>query len=299
MKKRKATIRKVHAILLLIGIGGVLCGCGSKMAQTVVINQEPYEKITYQTTLVQRGELNPSVTLKLVLEDYEEIEYKGVNEELKLDTVHVSVGDKVEKGDLLVSFDSDNIDQKIRTYEEQKKEKELLVEHYEKLMQIDAAADYEADIKMLKQDIYVAQLYIEEAQGRLADYQIVAKESGTVTEISDFLQNGYYKPGVVFMREVCGTGNYTAETEDEELFTVGEVYTAKDRVAAYEMRLLDITDGVLTFEPLSDMSAAMDLIELTLTVEKPKLTDVVYVDKDAVQLKEGEDGEAVSVLSMS
>lgn len=159
-------------------------------------------------------------------------------------------------------------------------------------MQIDAAADYEADIKMLKQDIYVAQLYIEEAQGRLADYQIVAKESGTVTEISDFLQNGYYKPGVVFMREVCGTGNYTAETEDEELFTVGEVYTAKDRVAAYEMRLLDITDGVLTFEPLSDMSAAMDLIELTLTVEKPKLTDVVYVDKDAVQLKEGEDGEA-------
>lgn len=287
----KKMIRSMCAVLsLCVGMGIFLCGCDSKSHQAVIIEREPYEKISYQTAYVQRGELKPSVALELRAEGYEQIKYRAVNEELEVENLHVSVGDKVEKGDLLVSFKSDSINQTIADYEEEKKQKELLVEHYENLMRIDAAADYQADIKMLKQDIYVAQLYIEEAEKKLSDYQIVAKEAGTITEISEYLQNGYYNPGANFMTEVCGTGNYSARTEDAELFTVGETYVAKDGVVSCELRLTDISEGVLTFEPVSDMSAVSESDTLTLTVEKPELSDVVYVDKAAVQMKEGEDG---------
>lgn len=287
----KRKIRSIRAVLpLFAGMGIFLCGCASGGKQAVTIEQEPYEKITYQTVEVQRGNLNPSVTLTLSVEGYEQINYSATNSELKLDKLHVSVGDKVQKGDVLVSFESESIEQMIADYEEKKKQNELLVEHYENLMRIDASADFQADITMLREDIQVAQLYIEEAKSRLSDYQIVAKEEGTITRINDYLQNGYYRPGATLLTEVCGTGNYSAATEDTEPFTVGETYTAEAGVASYELRLVDITETVLTFEPISDMSSVSKTNELTLTVEKPQLTDVVYVDKDAIQRVEGEEG---------
>lgn len=285
----KRKIRSIRAVMWLAGMGLLLGGCGSGGQQAAIIEQEPYEKITYQTAEVQRGDLNPSITLTLSAEGYEQIKYNATNEELKLDKLHVSVGDKVQKGDILVSFESESIGRLIADYEEQKNQNELLVEHYENLMRIDASADFSDDIANLKEDIQVAKLYIEEAKSRLSDYQIVAKEAGTITEINDYLRDGYYKPGATLLTEVCGTGNYSAATEETEVFTVGETYTAEAGVASYELRLVDITEEVLTFEPISDMSSVSKANELTITVEKPPLTDVVYVDKDAIQIVEGEE----------
>lgn len=285
----KRKIRSMRAVSLLVSTGLLLGGCGSGGQQAAVIEQEPYEKMTYQTAEVQRGDLNPSITLTLSAEGYEQIKYNATSAELKLDKLHVSVGDRVQKGDLLVSFEAESIDLMIAGYEEQKEQNELLVEHYENLMRIDASADYTDDITNLKEDIQVARLYIEEAKSRLSDYQIVAKEAGTITEINADLRDGYYKPGATLLTEVCGTGNYSAATEDTEVFTVGETYTAEAGVASYELRLVDITEEILTFEPVSDMSSVSKTNELTLTVEKPPLTDVVYVDKAAIQSVAGEE----------
>ena len=283
----KKNVRSMLA--LFAGMGLFLNGCMSEGQAVVTIEQEPYEKISYQTVEVKRGDLNPSVTLTLNIEGFEQIQYSETNPELALDKVYVSVGDRVEKGDILVSFRSDSLQQAIAEYEDEKKQNQLLAEHYQKLMGIDASADYRSDIALLQEDILVANLYIEEAKKKLEDYQIVAKESGTITKISEYLRDGYFMPGRDLLTQVCGTGNYSASTKSTEAFTVGETYTAVSGVASYELRLTDITDQVLTFEPISDMSSLSEADELVLTVEKPKLKDVLYVDSDAIESVGGEE----------
>ncbi len=275
-----------------------MSGCGSNVQQVVTIAQEPYEKLVYQTAEVQRGNLNASITLKLNPEGYERIQYYAAKEELKLEAVHVSVGDKVEKGDLLVSFQSERLKQRIEDYEDEKRQNELLVEHYENLGKIDASADYQADLKMLREDIQVAALYIEEAKSALAEYQIVAKENGIITDISEYLENGTIEPGVELLSQVCGTGNYQALEAETEVFAVGEVYPVTSGMMEYDMRLTDMTEGTLTFEPACDMSLVAGSEILTLTVEKPELKDVVYVNRHAVCTREGEEEDLYFVYVM-
>lgn len=281
--------KKIRQMWIFTCMGLFLSGCASAGQAVVVMEQEPYEKITYQTVQVEKGDLNPSVTLTLNVEGFEQIQYSATNPELELDKVYVSVGDRVEKGDALVSFKSDSIQKTIEDYEDEKKQNQLLVEHYQKLMSVDAYADYRSDISLLQEDIVVAELYIEEAKKKLEDYQIVAKEAGTITKISESLRDGYFIPGRDLLTEVCGNGNYSTSTKSTDAFTVGETYTAVAGVASYELRLTDITDQVLTFEPISDMSSLSEADELTLTVEKPQLKDVIYVDADAVWSVGGEE----------
>lgn len=263
-------------------IWGLLTGCSPQKAELVTIERTPYEKTVYQTVEVKTGDIYPEFTLTLRAEGYERKIYGAANEELKLDHVYVSVGDKVQEGDLLVSFQSDSIEQTIADYENQINQNQLLIEHYTNLMKIDDSIDYSLDIAMMQKDITVAELYIEEAENKLAGYQIVAESAGTITAVDEYLQNGYYKPGTNLITEICGTGNYTAVSTEDYSFQVGETYTAVSGVAAYELKLVEISDQVLTFRPISDMSSVSDADTLTITIEKPQLTDVVYVEAAAV-----------------
>lgn len=260
----------------------LLTGCRVREGQVVTITRPSYEKITYQTIEVQRGDLSASVTLELDAEGYEEISYYAGREELTLDKVHVSVGDRVKKGDVLVSFESEKVRQMIANYEDEISRKELLVQHYENLMKIDKDVDYENDIKMLYEDIRVARLYIEETVNLLADYQVVAKEDGIITEFSEYLQNSVIEPGVKLVTQVSGTGRYLAVATNTEGFSVGDVYQVSAGDIACELQLTDVTDEVMTFEPVDRMSLVSTDETLKLTLDMPEQKDVVYVNRHAV-----------------
>lgn len=284
-------MKRNSLVLLYIVMTLPLTGCGAGERQVVTINRPSYEKITYQTVEVQRGDLSASVTLELDAEGYEEISYYAGKEELTLDKVYVSVGDKVKKGDVLVSFESEKIRQMIAAYEDEKSQKELLVQHYENLMKIDKDADYETDMKMLREDIGVAQLYIEEATNRLSDYRIVANEDGIITEISEYLQNSVIAPEVKLLSQVAGSGRYLAVSESTEAFAVGEVYPVSTGDIEFELRLTDIAEDVLTFEPVDHVELVSTDETLKLILELPEQKDVVYVNRHAVCTIEGEEEE--------
>lgn len=266
-------------------------GCGSMKQQVVTITQPSYEKIAYQVTEVQRGDLSTSMTVKLVPEGYEEIIYSAPKEEFKLDEVYISVGDRVKAGDILVSFESEQIRNTIADYEDEKGQKELLIAHYEKLMQADKELDYEADIKMLREDIQVAELYIEEAEKLLAEYQIIAEEDGIITDISEYLQNRVTKPGVELVTQVSGTGRYLATVSDTEMFAEGEVYSVSADEIEFELHLAEINDGTLIFKPVSGTEILSADKFLTLTLELPNQKDVVYVNRHAVCTINGKEDE--------
>lgn len=269
-------------------------GCAARGAEVVVIDHEPYERAGYQTTEVQKGDLQPKLELTLTADGYEQIIYDATNANLQLDKVYVSVGDKVKKGDLLVSFRSESIQKTIDDYSEQADQNRLLVEHYTNLMRIDKTLDYSSDIKMLKQDIEVAGLYIEEAQGKLESYQIVAERSGTITDMNEYLQKGMFVPGRKQITQVCGSGNYTVDKPGNYDFSVGEIYQAAVGVVSYDLRVKKISKGKVIFEPISDMSSVSEDDELTMVVTKPELKNVIYVDASAVY--EGSDSHYVYVV---
>lgn len=272
---------------------GILTGCGGRKQQVVIVTRPSYEKLAFQTAEAQRGDLSASVTMKLTAEGYDEIVYRVPKEGLTLNKVHVSVGDRVKKGDILVSFQSDQIQQMIADYEDEKSRKELLVQHYENLMAIDEEMDYEADIKMLREDIQVAQLYIEEAVNLLAEYQVVAKEGGIITKISEYLQNGVMEPGVELLTQVSGTGRYFAPISeaDAEAFTVGEIYLVNADGVEYEFCLTDISDGTLIFQPVSGTALISADETFSLTLEKQEQKNVVYVNRNAVCTIKGKEDE--------
>ncbi len=271
-----------------------LTGCQEKKRKIVTITHAPYEKMAYETTVVQKGDIQPELKLKLRAEGYERITYDATNEDLQLDTVYVSVGDKVEKGDLLVSFQSEKLQQAIDSYKEQYTQNELLAEHYSKLMQIDNTMDYSEDIAKLKQDMEVAELYIEEAEEKMSRYQMIAKESGTITEMNSYLQNGTFVPGNKLITQVCGSGKYQADLPVNYEFHIGERYEATLGQITYELEVSEVNEKTVVFSPVSDMSSVSEADTLTMEIEQPTLSDVVYVDAGAV--KEVDEAYFVYVL---
>lgn len=283
----------------------MLTGCGSGSREVITMTREPYEKLTYETAEVQKGDLEPELTLKLRAEGYEKITYDATNGDLKLDKVYVSVGDRVSRGDLLVSFESESLQQTIDSYEAQCENNRLLIDHYTRLMEIDSSLDYSADIESMRQDMEVAQLYVEEAKEKLARYQIVAEADGTITDMDNSLQNGTFEPGRKLITQVSGTGKYEVERPEGYDFAVGETYTANVGAVSYEIRVSEVGDSLITFSPVSDMSSVSEADTLELKVTKPVIENVVYVDSTAVHQVDdsyfvyvmGEDGyrEAVFV----
>ena len=102
-------------LFFCLAAGSLLTGCKKAEPELVSTARTPYEKLAYDTTEVKKGNLTPEITLKLKAEGLEKITYDATNTELKLDKVYVAVGDKVEKGELLVSFRSDSLEEKMKS----------------------------------------------------------------------------------------------------------------------------------------------------------------------------------------
>ncbi len=266
----------------------LFAGCSRQERPVVVIERGPYQGIVYQNTaIVQRGNLTPGFTLSLKAEGFRSIHYSVSSDNLELQKLYVSVGDKVEKGDLLAVFRSEELLAAIDDYKDRCSQYELLAEHYEKLMAADNRLDYSRDIEMLRQDIMVAELYEQEAEEKLAGCRIIAEAPGTITEINEYLASGVLNGGRNLITEVTGTGNYIAVTTQDYEFCQGDIYTAQNGMADYELLVSEVTkrendnkemEQTILFTPISGAFALSEEDKLSLSVKEPELKDVVYVD---------------------
>lgn len=281
--------KKEYMLVFLLGLILLVPGCRQKEtalednAQVVVAD---YQKNTYRTVFVQHGTIEPTLILKLKPDEYETTTYQIHKKMLEVEDIKVDKGSKVQKGDVLVTFKAEDIKEKIAEYEQRKDEDQMLIDHYTKLMKISKENDYSADLKKLKKDLSVANLYISEQTARLSGYEIVADKAGTVTDIHEDLLKGYGTAGKGLITVASGSSNYTATTTDPYVFKEGDSYEATYGIAVYEMKIIGVeqTDAgtVITFEPQTDMSGVTESDELTMTINKDKISNAVYVDKDAI-----------------
>lgn len=281
--------KKRIAWVVCLGMAVFLTGCGASEkgdGKSTEVTIAEYQKDTYQTVTVQCGTIQPVLTLKLVPDEYETNSYFISQEMLEVEENNVEKGGRVEAGDVMVSFKADDIEENIAVYEERKAEDEMLIEHYTKLMKINKEEDYSADLKKLKNDLSVANLYIQEQKDRLSGYRLVADKAGIVTFVSEELYKGYATAGMAVVKVASGSSNYTASTVDDYVFQTGDVYKAKYEMAEYEMKVIAVEKkegkNVITFEPVSDMTGVAETDELSMDIEKTAISNVTYVEQEAV-----------------
>lgn len=297
---RKKNVRTKAMILCAAAAVSMLGGCGSNSASNTKpeIHLSTYIKTEFETTTVKSGDIAPILELSLMPDEYETKNYKMEQSDLEIESVNVSEGDKVNAGDIMVQFKADEIQETIDEYTEQLEEAELLIEHYEKLAKIDGG-DYSDEITELQNDIKVAKIYIEEQTEKKNKYCIIAERGGTVTYVNEWLQYGYTAASEKLVTVVSGSSNYTATTDDDFEFTIGDIYEAEFDVAIYEMKVIEVSKyedeatgkqmQTILFEPVSDMTGVSEEDTLDMTIEKPVIKDVTYVEAEAIYEKdEGE-----------
>ena len=259
------------------------------------IHIESYTKVGYDTVTVQSGDISPILNLKLSPDEFETKNYKVSQDDYEVEKVNVSKGDRVKAGDIMVQFKADDIQDTIKEYTEQKAENELLIEHYQKLMQIDGSEDYSDDIASLKEDIQIADTYIKEQNEKMKEYCLIAEKDGTVTYVNEWLGYGYASSSDNLVTVASGSSNYTATTDDDYEFKKGDVYQADYEVASYDMKVIDVSQyedkatgkqmQKILFEPVDSMAGISEEDVLTMTIHKPVISNVIYVDEKAINEK--------------
>lgn len=275
-------------------LGSLLTGCTKKqLVNQPEVSVEEYNKIEHETFTVTKGDITPTIKLKLEGDDYEKKSYYPFRDGLKVMEVSCVRGDMVSAGDVLVTFKAEDLEENMKNYQSRIEEDKLLLEHYENLANIDVEQDYSAAIDEVKKDLQVQQMYLDEANATLLSYQIVAEGNGVVKFVSELLEYGEVSASDMVLTITYGTGGYVVDTlEDVEFLSVGDIFEATFGNASYEMILSEmeaLEEGTrLHFVLAGDENRLLDTNTLSMTIEKPTLTDVLYVVDSAVNEVDGQ-----------
>lgn len=291
-------LNKYRKALVFISMVLVLSGCGAKKEDELVPPPEPhYDAVLPTTTIVERGDVEPSYELKLELMDYANIRYKyslaqytemSETYELEVEDVSVNVGDMVHEGDIMVSFHSEVLDEKIRENLKTINEAALEIEHLKVLQTINTYKDYSYDIEKLDRDINAAALHISDVRETYRKLGLVAQKDGVVSFVNTIVQNGFIKPDTDIIEVVSSGGLYIAPKDICHNFKIGEKYTGATIDYEYTLEVVSAPEGAsednVYFKPVG----VDNVIEknITLELQLPMQKDVCYVNKRTIVEKD-------------
>ncbi|SNU06698.1 hypothetical protein SAMN06297422_10747 [Lachnospiraceae bacterium] len=266
-KRIKSSVRFVLSGLLVI-IPFAMSGCGSTDMEALAPARDvPAFVSDKNTVLVEKGDLTPSFERTITLSGYEETiyrleqnkldkmeeDYEAVFDELKVD-----LGDHVSEGDTLISFKSETLDKKLKESQKTKEKALLDIEHFQNLMAINDSLDFSEDIASLENDIYLANVYIEDIYETYNSLNVVAEGDGVVSYVNDTIKDGFIKPGSPLIKVVSSDGYYEMQLNEDEgpnmkkeiggnatasdameiSFHVGDRFNAKYALNVYELEVI-------------------------------------------------------------
>ena len=254
MKKRSVrTIKKrcanragvvLLAAMLLLSVSG----CGGSERALVHIGIPSIEEKDYTTTFVVRGDVTYELEEELHLVNYVESKY-GLSSKLMdsmmlkdvaFDKLYVSVGDKVKKGDVLLTMSSKSLEDEIDSYTEQQVKAQLEKIHYNNRTAIDNEEDNSIAIARCDQDINVATGYLAELESKKENLTIRADEDGEVIYISDQAISGTMSNTDGLLTIASGDDTYFLETEEKTTLSVGQIVTSTNKLLRYDMVVTNV-----------------------------------------------------------
>ena len=254
MKKRsvrtikKRCINRAGVVLLAAMLLLSASGCGGSERALVHIGTPSIEEKDYTTTFVVRGDVTYELEEELHLVNYVESKY-GLSsklmgsmmlEDVAFDKLYVSVGDKVKKGDVLLTMSSKSLEDEIDSYTEQKEKAQLEKIHYNNRTAIDNEEDNSMAIARCDQDINVATGYLTELESKKENLTIRADEDGEVIDISDQAISGTMSNTDGLLTIASGDDTYFLETEEKTTLSVGQIVTSTNKLLRYDMVVTNV-----------------------------------------------------------
>ncbi|MCI8307024.1 MAG: efflux RND transporter periplasmic adaptor subunit [Lachnospiraceae bacterium] len=231
MNKRYKAV--MCGILTLTSI--TFTGCGifpeEEIFETATIVKE-YEKKEFSMVKVQRGDVC----------DYKRIAciYSQSNtQDIELGTwdivskIYVKKGDKVKKGDVLITFSDDELERQIEDYKYEISVKEALIRHARKNKELEIEKQkiilddkssihaieeaYNAEISGYQSDLELIKLKLEQAEANNEASKVRAEMDGTVTLINNSLLNNETRFG-----DWGGPGSFNSDGKNNRLMTISD-----------------------------------------------------------------------------
>lgn len=291
--KRKNAITALSLCTVML-----VSGCqGRNSLELISIPNEETTTIGYDTVIVGKGDIEPILELMIQSGEVETTNYFINETYLTVDDLNVSVGDHVEAGDLLVKFESEQLEKEVKRYRDDYEKKKLLLEHVKNKASMDKDTeenrkDYSLEINRLTDDIELAGIYLAEQEENLSKRKIVAERSGTVSYIDKSILAGYASANRNLLSIAYGGGDFYAETDDDYEFVPGDVYKAENSFIKIDMMVVSTEPTEkgqkITFCAVNPEESGNSNDFFTMSIKKDILHDVVYVSQDAIHKKDNE-----------
>lgn len=293
--------KKIIASIMLASFITLLAGCEkTDIHEIETIPKDIYQKTDPETFEVHRGDMQPTIKLKLSQNSLRYHTYSVDVDNLEFSELNISVGDYVKAGQVLVVFKSDDFQKKLEASREELEKDKLLLEHTKKLKSIYVDPNkpddennkaleerYNSSIAMLEDDIKLKNIEVAERQRDLDKCIIRAKEDGIITFVSNAIDNGIVVANTDLITQASGDVGFYTESKDDFEFEVGMVYKATSPTMEFDVEITRIEENQsgsksLYFKPVSDDIVYVSTEKFEVIVPKEIIKDVVYVDEKVV-----------------
>ncbi len=274
-------------IVLLFAASLLLTGCAEgSNAKMPPVTVDHYDRIIYETVPVERRDVKPEIELRLDCESYSRKSYSVSRDDMEVDKVFVSVGDRVSAGDVLISCKAGDISDKIKAYETKIEKNQIMYEHYEQLNAIDQTENNDVVLEQLKRNIDLDRMYVSELRARLASYNIVAEADGVILDIAEGLEESTVGKTKNIISVIYSDGIFTTVSEKQIEFDTEEIYEAYFGATYYLMQYVSMTEDkgryTYTFKAISDGQDFCSKETLVMNVIQPMLSGALCVPEDCV-----------------
>ncbi len=302
--------KRFYAGALLVSCMLALCGCNLKQeddkASILVTNDATS---SYEMTQAQKGKIQKT---KVLVANYQQVRSENLSFNVngrRLEGVYVSMGDTVEKGDLLAEVYCDDEKEELANLEYRIKTQEMKIEHLREQKELEltqlsrkqgsmSATEYEASVvavedkyriqtEDLEDAIYVERMQYDELYWFVEGCKIYATMDGTITYLRDtgssFVSWGGNK--VLTISDSAECAFLCDDVEYASYFTVGDTYVfATSNGVEYETVLTEVDEDekIMRFElavPQYNMTLGQRVLYSLVLEEKE---DALSIPKNAV-----------------
>lgn len=221
MKKNRILLASMMSLVGVLGFSG----CGENNSSVdLKPSIEEYEAKFFVPYEVQEEWIETVVYLDLHCNSYGYEKYYPYRDGLVVDNVNVSQGTVFHKGDILLSYKTEEIEKKLKAYEEEIETNQMMYDHYLKLNEIEPSESLRATLDQLKRSIDADRMHVEELRNRITEQSIIAKENGIVNLIEKDLKNRVVTQKTELFTVTYSDGIYIADTRDVYDLEEGEIY---------------------------------------------------------------------------
>lgn len=270
-----------------------LTGCGGKNSSRTdyKVRVAEADKVSYETIDVQKGDISPELQFSVSASVMETVSYYPTKDDMTIKSFNYKAGDIVHAGDTLIEFENEDLDDKIRQYEDDLGKSQLLLDHLNRTRELDENSYItDRDIEQAEDAVMINSAYLQELQAQKEAYNVVAKGRGIVTTVSNMVEYGNVNSNDQLFNVVYGDGCFYAYLEDEVGLKIGDVVQAAYGVDSYDLKLFEISEADASqgdkkkyeFEYMAVDDEIPPYSSMDVTIKLPAMKNVIYIPKEYV-----------------